>query len=1384
MVGLPTYAFCRERFWPERVGRVGDVSGVGLGVVGHGLLGAVVWLAGEDGVVLSGRLSLGGQPWLGDHVVGGVVVVAGTVLVELVVRAGDEVGLGGLVELSVVEPLVVSGVGGVRVQVRVGGVDGVGQRVVTVHSQGEGEGEGGGGWVEHARGLLGVVGELGVGGWVGVWPPVGVVEVDVVGWYEGLALGGLVYGPVFRGLRRLWRGVGEVFAEVVLAEGVDVGGVGGFGVHPALLDAALHGVGLLEGFGGGVRVPFVFGGVRVYAVGARVLRVRLVGVGGSGVRLWGWDEGGGLVVSVELVVLRELGVGGFGVGVGRSLFEVGWSRVGVGELVGLVEVGGLGELGESGEGVGGVVVRVGGGGGGVVGDAHAVVVGVLGLVQEWLGLVGWGGARLVVVTGGAVAVGGVVGDVVSDVVGAAVWGLVRSAQSEHPGRLVLVDVDGECDGQLLAGVVGTGEEQVAVRAGEVFVPRLARAVVPAGRGAGDAGWHVGVVAAGTLDGVGVVDGEVVGVLTGRQVRVGVRAAGVNFRDVLIALGMYPDAGAVMGSEGAGVVLEVGPLVDDLRVGDRVMGMFEPGFGAQVVADRGRLAVIPAGWSFVQAASVPVVFLTAYYALCDLAGLGAGESVLIHSGAGGVGMAAIQLAQHWQATVYATAHPRKWDAVRGLGVAAQRISSSRTAGFAEQFLSVSAGAGVDVVLDALAGELVDASLRLLPRGGRFVEMGKTDIRDPDLIAEQYPGVRYRAFDLAEAGTERIGQMLTEVLTLFEQGALTPLPVRVFDVGEATQALRFISQARHTGKVVLRVPTPIDSEGTVLVTGAAGMLAAVFTRHLSSRYGIKHFLLASRRSAQDTPDYAELIEELRHSGASVHAAVADLADPEQVNQLIARVDPAHPLTAVIHTAGLIADATLQALTPTTLTTVLPPKIDASWHLHQATQHHDLAAFVLFSSAAATLGSPGQANYAAANAFLDALAHHRHHHGQPATSLAWGLWATTSTMTTHLTTSDHHRIGHIGMTALTQAEGTALFDTAIRAPQPTLLAARLQPTGQPADLPPLLRALVRPTRPHANISGSTQPATLRDQLTHLPAADAHRLLTDLVCGQAAAVLGHSSAQTVNATRTFKELGFDSLTSVELRNRLAAATGERLPATLIFDYPTPHTLAQHIHHQLNGTTPTPQTQTAPTPPTDEPIAIIGMACRYPGGVSSPEQLWDLVTTATDGIAGFPTDRGWELDQLFDPDPNTPGTTYTNQGGFLYNAAEFDANFFGISPREALAMDPQQRLLLETSWEAFEHAGIDPADTTLAAAPESSPALMHHDYASPLTTSPRDSMATSLTGTAGSVASGRSPTPSVWKAPRSPWIPPAPPLWSRCTWPPRPCEGASVTWPWPAGSP
>ncbi|MER7475888.1 SDR family NAD(P)-dependent oxidoreductase, partial [Micromonospora sp. NPDC000018] len=644
--------------------------------------------------------------------------------------------------------------------------------------------------------------------------------------------------------------------------------------------------------------------------------------------------------------------------------------------------------------------------------------------------------------------------------------------------------------------------------------------------------------------------------------------------------------------------------------------------------------------------------------------------------------------------------------------------------------------VDVVLDALAGEFVDASLRLLPRGGRFVEMGKTDVRDPQLVAQQHPGVAYQAFELNNAGGERIGQMLSELLALFERGVLRPLPVRVWDVRQARAALRHISQARHVGKVVLQVPAPIDPDGTVLVTGASGTLAGVVARHLVATGQARRLLLASRRLPVEGTEYAALVAELTEAGATVDAVAVDVSDPAQVADLVAG---AHALTAVVHTAGVIADATITSLDADALAAVLAPKVDGAWALHRATAHLDLAAFVVFSSIAATLGSPGQANYAAANAFLDALAQHRRQRGLPAASLAWGLWATTSGMTAHLEATEHRRAIRAGSAPLTDAEGLALLDAAQRHGGAHVVLMKVPAATDAPDagrVPALLRDLVRPPRARRRAATrATADLSVGERLAALSPVERRGQLLELVANNVAAVLGHRSADHVDPQRPFKELGFDSLTSVELRNRLATATGLRLPATVAFDYPTPVVLADFLDREIVGRAAPVAVQAAAAAGTDEPIAIVGMACRFPGGVQTPEQLWDLVTAGADVIAPFPTDRGWDLADLRTDAQD--GTATPQRGGFLYDAADFDAAFFGISPREALAMDPQQRLLLETSWEAFERAGIDP----LAARGSSTGVyvgLIYHDYASKALGTSDELDGYVGNGSAGSVASGR----------------------------------------------
>ncbi|MGW1402888.1 SDR family NAD(P)-dependent oxidoreductase, partial [Streptomyces sp. NPDC002405] len=543
---------------------------------------------------------------------------------------------------------------------------------------------------------------------------------------------------------------------------------------------------------------------------------------------------------------------------------------------------------------------------------------------------------------------------------------------------------------------------------------------------------------------------------------------------------------------------------------------------------------------------------------------------------------------------------------------------------------------------------------------------------------------------------------------------------------------------------RVPAPDapadwNPDGTVLITGGTGGLGGVLARHLVTERGVRHLLLASRRGP-DADGARALVDELTGHGASVEIAACDVTDREALATLLARVPAEHPLSAVVHTAGVVDDGVIGSLTPERLDTVLRPKADAAWHLHELTRDLDLDAFVLFSSVAATLGSPGQGNYAAGNAFLDALAAHRQALGLPATSLAWGPWTQSVGMTGTLSDIDVERIARSGMPPLTVEQGVALFDAALATGGPALLPVRLDLAvlRTQGEIAPLLRGLIRTTVRRAAAQVSVTADSLTQRLAGLDAAARRETLLGLVRTQIAQVLGHADADQVEAARQFQDLGFDSLTAVELRNGLNAATGLRLPATMVFDYPTPNALADHLSDELLGAgdeTPLPTPVGALPATADDPIVIVGMACRYPGGVTSPEDLWRLVGEGADATGPFPVNRGWDVDNLYDPDPDRPGHTYVRAGGFLHDAGSFDADFFGMSPREALSTDSQQRLLLELSWEAVERAGIDPLSlrgsrTGVFAG------VMYNDYGTILTGDEYEAFRGN--GSAPSVASGR----------------------------------------------
>ncbi|MDH6133805.1 acyl transferase domain-containing protein/acyl carrier protein [Kitasatospora sp. MAA4] len=616
------------------------------------------------------------------------------------------------------------------------------------------------------------------------------------------------------------------------------------------------------------------------------------------------------------------------------------------------------------------------------------------------------------------------------------------------------------------------------------------------------------------------------------------------------------------------------------------------------------------------------------------------------------------------------------------------------------------------------------------GSRLVFVTRGAVSGEDLAAAAVWGL------VRSAQSENPGRFL---LVDAEAGADVPW-ARVLAAGEPQVVVR--DGAVLVGRLA-RLGTSVgaatwDPSGTVLVTGGTGGLGREVARHLVAEHGVRSLLLLSRRGLE-APGAEELVVELAALGAEVTVTACDVADRAALAGALAGV----ALTAVIHTAGVLDDGVVTSLTPERLSGVLRPKVDAAWHLHELTAHLNLSAFVLFSSISGVMGSAGQGNYAAGNVFLDALAQHRRSRGLAAQSLAWGAWAQATGMTGTLSDADMHRINASGVPPLTVAQGLALLDAAMTVDRAYLVPiGRLTSSGAApmrGEVPTMFRGLVRGGRRMAATAdgGAGTASALATRLFELRGAERVRLLVELVRTEAAGVLGHASAQSIGAERDFHDLGLDSLTALELRNRLTAVTGLRLPATLVFDYPTPTVLAEHLIAQLLDEHGDSATPVAATGVSDDPVVIVGMACRLPGGIGSPEDLWDLVSEGREGIADFPTDRGWDLDVLLGGAPDARGRSATARGGFLHGVAEFDAGFFGISPREALAMDPQQRLLLETSWEAIERSAINPA-TLRGSQTGVFVGTGGQDYLTLVMNSSEDIEGHASTGLAASVVSGR----------------------------------------------
>jgi acyl transferase domain-containing protein/NADPH:quinone reductase-like Zn-dependent oxidoreductase/acyl carrier protein len=775
--------------------------------------------------------------------------------------------------------------------------------------------------------------------------------------------------------------------------------------------------------------------------------------------------------------------------------------------------------------------------------------------------------------------------------GAALWGMVRAVMLEHPEygcRLIDLDTATGVGPLFNECIDGGAENQVALRGQKRFVLRLKplRKAGTQAKSRDDALVQLDISERGLLENLywRPVETRFCG---GGRVKIQVAAASLNFRDVLNALGTYAGGAVPFGAECAGTVIEVGAGVEDLKAGDRVLAIATNSFGSEVVADHNLVWRIPDGIDDVPAGGLAIAYTTAAYALGRLAAIGPQHRVLIHAATGGVGLAAVHLAGKAGAQIFATAgSPEKRAYLERLGIA--HVMDSRTVEFADQIMAATHGRGVDIVLNSLAGEFIEQSLGVTANGGTFLEIGRSGIMSPEEAGRRRPDIDYHPIDLTEEMAGKPGSirpLFDEILAHIAAGSLPLLPCRVFSTDAVSDAFRFMARARHIGKIVLRWPGQTGRNGplvragsTYWISGGLGGLG-MFTAKWLTAQGADHLVLTGRN--RPGPAMETQLDELRTMGVNLSILAADVSRRSEVEKVLAVIrQELPPLRGIFHAAGVLDDGVLRHQNWERFQTVLRPKLAGAWHLHRAAQTFHLDFMVFYSSVAGLLGSAGQANHCAANAFMDSLAHMRRAAGLPCLSIDWGVWGGAGAAVG----SDVAGRAHMkGVERFSPETGVRLLELLMHTDTPQAAALRVdwrkyvQYMDSGGGVPPLLRDLAAGDPPRGaasqgtgpRVSGPARTAAAPQGLLHrLASAAANRkitILTEHVHAASLRILGLDASDALDLETPLHDVGLDSLMAVELRNALSRAVERSLPATLFFDYPSIAAVSAYLAGQLN---------------------------------------------------------------------------------------------------------------------------------------------------------------------------------------------------------------------------